>query len=112
MFDMFNIMNKVKEAQEKMKVSQEKLVYITKTVEVGGGMVKATINGHRQIIKLEIDSEILTDKEMVQDLSVAAFNKANTEIDAIIKQEMAKSMEGVMPNIPGIDLNSLLGGFK
>lgn len=112
MFDMFNIMNKVKEAQEKMKATQENLVNINTTTEVGGGMVKVTINGHRQIVKMEIDPEIMNDKEMVQDLIIAAFNKASSEIDALIKQEMSKSMEGILPNIPGLDINSLMGGMR
>ncbi len=109
---MFSILGKVKEAQEKMKVAQENLVNITLTAESGGGMVKATVNGHKKIIKLEIDSEIMNDKDMVQDLTVAAVNKAISDIEGQIKTELAKSMEGVIPNIPGLDLNSLLGGMR
>lgn len=112
MFDMFSILGKVKEAQEKMKVAQENLVKINVTAESGGGMVKATVNGHKKLVKLEIDNEIMNDKEMVQDLSVAAVNKAISDIEVQIKAEMAKSMEGVIPNIPGLDLNSLLGGMR
>jgi DNA-binding YbaB/EbfC family protein len=110
MFDMFSILGKVKEAQEKMKAIQAGLVNFTTTAEVGGGMVKATINGHKQIISIEIDNSILSDKEMVQDLTVAAVNKAIVDIENIIKAEIAKQMEGVIPNIPGLDLNSILAG--
>lgn len=109
MFDMFSILNKVKEAQEKIKAAQENLVNISLTAESGGGMVKATVNGHKKLIKLEIDPDIMNDRDMVQDLTVAAVNKAVSDIDEQIKAEMAKSMDGVLPNIPGLDLNAILG---
>jgi len=112
MFDMFSILGKVKEAQEKMKIAQENLSLITLTAESGGGMVKATVDGHKKVINLEIDSEILSDREMVQDLTIAAINKAIADIDELVKAELAKSMEGVIPNIPGLDLNSLMGGMR
>lgn len=106
---MFSILNKVKEAQEKIKAAQENLVNISLTAESGGGMVKATVNGHKKLIKLEIDPDIMNDRDMVQDLTVAAVNKAVSDIDEQIKAEMAKSMDGVLPNIPGLDLNAILG---
>ncbi len=112
MFDMFSILGKVKEAQEKMKIAQENLAQITLSAESGGGMVKATVNGHKKLLKLEIDPEIFNDKDMVQDLTVAAVNKAISDIDAQVKAELAKSMEGVIPNIPGLDLNALMGGMR
>jgi nucleoid-associated protein EbfC len=108
MFDMLGMMGKIKEAQEKMKSAQENSVKLTASAEVGGGMVKATVNGKRQIISLEIDSEIMNDREMVQDLTIAAVNKALEQIDTVIKEEMKKSMEGVLPNIPGLDLSALM----
>jgi DNA-binding YbaB/EbfC family protein len=108
MFDMFSMMNKVKEAQEKMKTTQENLVHLITTSESGAGMVKATINGHRQLLKLEIDPSIANDIEMVQDLTIAAVNKASVDIENLIKEEMKRSMEGMLPNIPGIDLNAFM----
>ena len=108
MFDMFNMLNKVKEAQEKMKVTQENLIHLVATSEAGAGMVKATVNGHRQLLKLEIDPTIANDIEMVQDLTVAAVNLALTEMDHLIKQETMKSMDGMLPNIPGLDLSTFM----
>lgn len=105
---MFNILNKVKEAQEKMKVTQENLIHLVHTGESGAGMVKATMNGHRKLIKLEIDPSIMNDKEMVQDLTVAAVNKVSAEMENMIKEEMRKSMDGMIPNIPGIDLSAFM----
>jgi DNA-binding YbaB/EbfC family protein len=109
MFDLMNIMGKMKEAQARLKEMKENLAKITVTGEAGGGMVKATVNGQRQVVKIEIESTLLKpeDKDLVQDLSVAAVNNAMTKIDEIIKEELKKNTEGLLPNIPGLDLSNL-----
>ena len=110
MFDMMNMMGKLKEVQAKMKEAQANLVHLKAEGESGAGMVKVKINGLRQIEKLEIDSELVKveDKEMMQDLVIAAVNKAIEEIDAKAKEELKKSTQGLIPNIPGLDLGGLL----
>jgi DNA-binding protein YbaB len=45
----------------------------------------------------------------VQDLIVAAVNKASEEAEILTKEEMRKSTEGLLPNIPGLDLSGLMG---
>ena len=111
MFDMMKMMGKMKEVQARMKEAQDNLVKLSAHGESGGGMVKATVNGKKQLIKLEIDPTLLKadDKIIVQDLVVAAVNKASEEAEALAKEEMRKSTEGLLPNIPGMDLNSLMG---
>ncbi|TAF76445.1 MAG: YbaB/EbfC family nucleoid-associated protein [Bacteroidetes bacterium] len=106
--DLFNIMGKVKEAQERLKVSQEKIGELRTEGESGAGMVKVVINGNRKLMRIEIDDSLMNDKEMVQDLTVAAVNNAIKNMDELIKTEMSKSMEGVLPNIPGLDLSQFL----
>ncbi len=104
-------MEKVKEVQEKMKAAQENLANVTATGESGAGMVKAVVNGKKQVIDLEIDADLLKpeDKEMAQDLVIAAVNKALEAVDAQVKEEMKKSTSGVLPDIPGLDLGSFTG---
>jgi len=74
-------------------------------------MVKATVNGKRQVIALDIDPTLLKadDKTIVQDLVIAAINKASDDVEVLAKEEMRKSTEGLLPNIPGMDLGSLMG---
>jgi DNA-binding protein YbaB len=74
-------------------------------------MVKATVNGKKQLILLDIDPVILiaTDKVLIQDLVVAAVNIASEKADVLAKEELKKSTEGLLPNIPGLDLSSLMG---
>ena len=111
MFDMMKMMGKVKEVQARMKDAQENLVLIKASAESGGGMVKATVNGKKHLISLEIDPLILKaeDQILIQDLIVAAVNKASDEVDILAKEEIRKSTEGILPNIPGMDLSSMLG---
>ncbi len=111
MFDFMNIMSKVKEVQAKVKEAQEKLAHIQITAESGAGMVKATINGKREIISIDIDDSLVKveDKDMLQDLVAAAVNNANRQIDERIKEEM-KATEGSLPNIPGMDFGNMFGG--
>lgn len=105
------MMGKMKEVQARMKEAQEKLVHIKATGESGGGMVKATVNGKKQLIDLDIDPTILKadDKVLIQDLSIAAINKAMEEAEVLAKEELKKSTEGLIPNIPGLDLSNLMG---
>lgn len=109
MFDIMNIMSKVKEAQAKIKEKQEQLVYLTAEGESGAGLVKVKVNGHRRLVDIVIDDSLVNphDKEMLKDLIVAATNKAFEEIDQLIKQEMKKATEGMMPNIPGMDFGNM-----
>lgn len=104
------MMGKMQEMQAKMKEVQDNLVKLTTTAESGAGMVKATVNGKRQVINLDIDKDIVNgnDKEMVEDLCIAAINKALDDIEIKIKEEMTKQTQGFMPNIPGFDLNNMM----
>lgn len=112
MFDMMKMMGKVKEMQEKMKAAQDSLGEIVVEAESGAGMVKATVNGKKELISVHIDSSLLKeeDKDMVQDLVVAATNKALAEADIQAKEKMKESTEGMVPNIPGFDLGKMFNG--
>jgi DNA-binding YbaB/EbfC family protein len=111
MFDMMKMMGKMKEVQARVKQAQDNLGNLRATGESGGGMVKATVNGKRQLLALDIDPTLLKaeDKSVVQDLVIAAVNKASEEADVLAKEEMRKSTEGLIPNIPGLDLTGMMG---
>lgn len=110
MMDMMKMLGKVKEVQSKMKEAQENLGHITTTGEAGAGMVVATVNGKKELINLEIDESLFTpnDKDMLKDLIIAAVNKAIVNVEVLAKEEIKKSTEGMLPNIPGFDLSSML----
>ena len=110
MFDMNNMMGKIQEVQENMKKAQANLVNITHTAEAGGDMVKVTVNGNKQLIKLDVDDALLNpnDKVMLQDLIIAATNKAIEDIEPKVKEEMQKSTGSILPIIPGFDLSNFM----
>lgn len=106
---MFDMLGKVKEMQGKMQEAQEKLAEIITSGESGGGMVKATVNGKKELLSLEIEPELFKpeDAKLTQDLIVAAVNTALRNVESLVKDEMAKITDGIMPKIPGFDLDSL-----
>ena len=110
MFDMMKMMGKVKEMQGKMKEAQEQLKNLRAEGESGGGMVKATTNGNRELINLQIDESLINkeDREMMKDLIIAAVNKAVNEAEIKAKEHIKKSTDGMLPNIPGMDLSGLV----
>lgn len=105
-----DLMGKVKDLQANMQAAQEQLSAITETGESGAGLVRATVNGHKKLLKLEIDPSIVGpgDAEMMQDLIVAAVNKALDTIEPKIKEHLKSATQGSLPNIPGLDFGSFL----
>jgi len=108
--DFTGMLGKMKDLQARMKEAQEQLSSITESAESGAGMVRVTINGQKKIVGLEIDNDLIKpeDKEMLQDLVVAAMNKAMEKIEPKIKEHLQQSTQGMLPNIPGLDLGNLM----
>jgi nucleoid-associated protein EbfC len=105
------MMGKMKEVQARIKEAQDNLVKVIAHGESGAGLVKATVNGKKQLVAVDIDPSLLKgdDKVILQDLIVAAVNKANEEAEVLAKEELRKSTEGLLPNIPGLDLSGMMG---
>lgn len=103
------MLGKMKEVQARVKEAQENLADITAKGESGAGMVRATVNGQKKLIELTIDPEILReDAEMIQDLVIAAVNKAMENVEEPVKENLQKATEGLLPNIPGLDLSKFM----
>ena len=111
MFDMMGMMGKVKEMQARMKEIKDNLVHITAEGESGAGLVKALVNGAKQVIRIDIDPSLLkeSDQSILQDLIVAAVNKALQNVEEKTQEEFRKKTEGLLPNIPGMDLGNMFG---
>ncbi len=110
MFDMMKMMGKVKELQDKMQAAQSELNEITAQGEAGAGMVKAVVNGNKQVIHLEIDPSLDAEKDMdiLKDLIIGAVNNGIKEAETKAKEHLEKSTEGLIPNIPGFDFNNMI----
>ena len=102
MADMMGLMGKMKDLQSRMKEAQDSLVTITQVAESGGGMVKATVNGQKALIGLDIDKDLVNpdDKEMLQDLVVAAVNEGIRKVDEALAGQLGNLAGGM--KIPGM----------
>ena len=93
------LMKQVQQMQEQM---QRKMAELRVEGSAGGGMVKATMNGSKELLGVVIDKEAVdpNDVEMLQDLVVAAVNEASRKVDEEMQGQLG-SMTGGM-NIPGM----------
>jgi nucleoid-associated protein EbfC len=94
-----NLMRQAQQMQETMKKAQAELAQLEVTGESGAGMVKVTLNGHHEAKKLTIEPKLLAeDKDMLEDLLVAAFNDAVRKIAARSQEKYSGLMSGL--NLP------------
>jgi DNA-binding YbaB/EbfC family protein len=91
------MMKKAQEMQSKMAEMQEDLATMTVTGESGAGLVKATATAKGELTALDIDPSIFNgdDKEVVEDLILAAVKDAQQKAAAKSADEMAKMTEGL-----------------
>ena len=95
--DMAGMMKKAQEMQGKMAQMQEDMANIMITGESGAGLVKATCTAKGELKGLDIDPSIFNsdDKEVVEDLIMAAIKDAQTKAAERAQDEMAKLTEGL-----------------
>lgn len=88
--------------QAKIAKMQEELKERTVEASSGGGMVKVVCDGQQNIVSIEIEPELLEEKdvEMLQDLILAAVNDALRRSREIAEEEMGKITGGL--NFPGL----------
>ncbi len=95
--DMAGMMKKAQEMQTKMAEMQEQLQNVMVTGESGAGLVKATATAKGELTALDIDPSIFNgdDKEVVEDLILAAIKDAQVKASEKAKEEMSKLTEGL-----------------
>lgn len=95
--DMAKMMKAAQQMQEKMTQLQEDMSKIVVTGESGAGLVKARATAKGELTGLEIDPSIFvaSEKEVVEDLILAAIKDAQGKAAARNQQEMARLTEGL-----------------
>ena len=94
------LMKQAQEMQANMKKAQEEMASMTVTGESGGGMVRLTMTCRHQVQALEIDESLVgDDKEMLEDLVVAAFNDAIRKVESTVQEKFAGMTAGL--GLPG-----------
>ncbi len=99
--NMSNIMKQAQKMQKQMQEMQEEMDAKIFEATVGGGAVKAEVNGKKELVKVSIDKEVVDpdDVEMLEDLVVAAVNEALRKAEQQINQQMSQLTGGL--NLPG-----------
>ncbi len=95
--DMAGMMKKAQEMQQQMAEMQDNLGNITVTGESGAGLVKATATAKGELTALDIDPSIFDpdEKEVVEDLILAAIKDAQAKAQDKSQEEMQKMTEGL-----------------
>lgn len=98
------LMAKAQQMQEEMEKTKKAIAEKIIEAESGGGMVKVTMTGANQVRSIKISPELINpdDIEMLEDLVVAAVNKATLDAGKMAEEEMQK-VSGMIPKIPGFD---------
>lgn len=95
-----NIQKLMKQAQQMQDKMQRELSELEVEASVGGGMVTLKMSGHKELLAVTIDPEVMDpeDPGMLQDLIVAAVNDASRKVD----ESMRDKMGGMGMGIPGL----------
>lgn len=100
--NMKKIMKQAKDMQDKMMETQKELESMEVEGSSGGGAVKAVINGKKEILSIDIDSDLLSDdKEILEDLIITCINQAQSKVDEISKDKMGSISGGLPSGFPG-----------
>ena len=93
------LMKRAQQMQEKMQKAQEELQNIIVHGESGGGMVKISITCKNEIKKIDIDDSLFSEeRDMLEDLLIAAFNDAIRKADKKTQESMSGMTSGL--NLP------------
>ena len=100
--NMQGLMKQAQKMQKQMAEIQEQMAKKTLEVSSGGGAIKVTINGEKQITSLVISPEVVDpdDVEMLQDLVISAVNEAFRQMEESVNSQMSKITGGM--NLPGL----------
>jgi nucleoid-associated protein EbfC len=94
-----NLMRQAQQMQETMKKAQEELATLEVTGEAGAGMVRIVLNGQHEAKRVTIDPRLMAeDKDMLEDMLVAACNDAVRKLAATTKEKYSGLMSGL--NLP------------
>jgi len=94
------VMKQAQDMQTKMAEMQARLELEEVDGLAGGGLVRVRINGKNMMLKVSIDDSLMKveEKEMLEDLLVAAYNDARGKIDSTTTDQMSKLTSGL--NLP------------
>ena len=97
-----NFQQMMKQAQQMQEKLQKQMEATVVDATAGGGMVSVKMNGQKQLLSIQIDQEVFAggDKDMLQDLIVAAVNEGIRKVDETMQSQLGSLAGGL--KIPGL----------
>lgn len=102
-FDLGGLLEQASKLQERLASAQQELASRTAEGRAGGGMVTVTVNGKLEVLRVVIDPTLLEqpDRDMLQDLVVAAVNEGIRAAQQMMAAEMSRLTGGLkLPGMP------------
>lgn len=101
--DMMGMLGKLKETQEKVKATKERLNTVIIDEQSSDNLLKVSLTANRTIKSIAIDDKLMEDKEQLEDYLILVLNKAIEKATNVNETELAAVAKEGMPNIPGMD---------
>lgn len=100
-----DLMKQMRDVQRRMQTMQEELAAAEVVGNAGGGMVTVTLSGKGEMKAISIDPSLMKEeeREILEDLIIAAHNDAKAKMEALIAEKM-KEASGGLPLPPGMDM--------
>jgi DNA-binding YbaB/EbfC family protein len=97
-----NLQQMMKQAQQMQEKLQKQMETTVVDATAGGGMVSVKMNGQKQLLSIQIEPEVFNggDKDMLQDLIVAAVNEGIRKVDDVMQNQLGSLTGGL--KIPGL----------
>jgi len=95
-----NLQQMMKQAQKMQEDMAKEMASLRVDATAGGGIVRAEMNGNKEVISITIDKEATGDLEMLQDMIVAAINECGRKVDETMQNKLGSALGGM--NIPGL----------
>jgi len=102
-FDLGGLLEQASKLQERFSAAQQELASRTVEGRAGGGMVTVTVTGRLEVLAVSIDPSLLEhpDRDMIQDLVVAAVNDGIRAAQQMMAEEMSRLTGGLkLPGMP------------
>lgn len=101
--DLMGMMGKLKETQKKVEETKKRLDTVMVDEKSADGLLAVTLTANRTIKSIDIDEQLLQDKDQLEDYLILTLNKAIEKATAVNEAEIAAVAKEGMPNIPGMD---------
>ena len=95
-----NLQEMMKQAQKMQEQMSKEMSALRVDATAGGGIVRAEMNGNKEVVSIKIDPEAAGDIEMLQDMIVAAINECGRKVDEAMQNKLGSALGGL--NIPGL----------